>query len=93
MARPRLVNSNTGSKGRITLGGSYANRIMLVETHGNEIILRLARVSPKGGAWLHENQKAMVSVRRGLQQAKARKFVKKGLDLAAAAEGTRQLSG
>jgi len=57
---------------------------MLVEQHGDEIVLRLARVIPEREAWLYDNDKALSAVRSGLKQAKAGKFAKKGPDLAAA---------
>jgi len=63
---------------------------MRVEKHGDEIILRLARVIPESEAWLHDNQKTLALVGRGLKQASAGKFSKKGPDLAAAAELARQ---
>ncbi len=91
MAQPRTVTRNTDSKGRITLGESLANRTMLVERHGDEIVLRLARVIPEREAWLYDNKQALASLRRGLKQAKAGKFAKEGPDLEAAAELADQL--
>ena len=91
MARPSTVTKNTDSKGRISLGESYANRTMLVEQHGDEIVLRLARVIPEREAWLYDNEKALASIRKGLNQAKAGKFAKKGPDLHSAAELADQL--
>lgn len=84
MARPGILTKNTDSKGRISLGDGFKNRTMLVEQHGDEIVLRLARVIPEREAWLYENERALASVRRGLKQAKAGKLVKKGPDLDAA---------
>ena len=93
MVRRAQVTRNTDSKGRITLGDAYANRTMIVEEHGDDILLRLARVIPEREAWLYENKEALASVRRGLSQAKARKFAKKGPDLKAAAEVASRLQG
>ena len=84
MARSNALTKNTDSKGRVTLGESFKNRTVLVEHRGDEIVLRLARVIPEREAWLYENEKALGAVRRGLKQAKAGKFVKKGPDLDAA---------
>jgi len=64
---------------------SFANRTMLVERHGDEIVLRLARVIPESEAWLYENPKALKLVRRGLDQASKHEF-SQGPDMAAAAK-------
>ncbi len=91
MARPLSHTRTADSKGRITLGESFANRTMLVEKRGDEIVLRLARVIPEREAWLYENKDALDSVRKGLKEAKARTFAKKGPDLRAAASLADQL--
>jgi hypothetical protein len=91
MAHHVIRTRNTDSKGRITLGDSFANRTMLIEERGDEIVLRLARVIPEREAWLYENKEAMASLRRGLTQARAGKFARKGADLAAASKLADQL--
>jgi hypothetical protein len=83
MARASALTRNTDSKGRITLGKAFSNRTMLVETRGDEIVLRLVRVIPEREAWLYEKGEALAAVRRGLKQAKAGDF-SKGPDLGAA---------
>lgn len=88
---PARTTRHTDSKGRITLGGSYAHRTMLVETRGDEIVLRLARVIPEREAWLYDNEKALHAVRRGLKQAKAGEFAKDEPDLDGAARLADQL--
>ena len=70
MSRATTHTRNTDSKGRLTLGDAYANRTMLVEQRGDEIVLRLARVIPESEAWLYENPKALSAVRKGLIQAR-----------------------
>jgi hypothetical protein len=85
---------NVDSKGRLTLGESFANRTVLIEERGaGEVIVRLARVIPEQEAWLYDNKAALGSVRRGLKQAVERSFVKKGPDLKAAADLSEQLQG
>jgi len=79
------------SKGRLTLGESFANRTVLVEERDGEIIVRLARVVPEREAWLYENEEALASVRRGLQQARAARFAKKSPDLKASARLSAEL--
>jgi hypothetical protein len=91
MVARQTVTKNTDSKGRITLGESFANRTMLIETRGDEIVLRLARVIPERESWLYENTDALASVRQGLKEAKSRTFAKKGPDLRAAASLADQL--
>jgi hypothetical protein len=85
------LTKQADSKGRITLGEAFKNRTVLVEQHGDEIRLRLARVIPEAEAWLYENEKALNSVRRGLKQAKAGKFAKNSPDLDAAETFADQL--
>lgn len=93
MARSPRLTKHTDSKGRITLGESFANRTMLVERRGDEIVLRLARVIPEREAWLYDNEKALASVREGLRQARAGAFAKTGPNLARAARTGAKLRG
>ena len=80
------ATKNVDSKGRLTLGESFANRTVLVEDRGKgELLIKLARVIPEREAWLYENKEAVASVRRGLNQAASHKFAIKGPDLTAAA--------
>jgi len=75
---------NVDSKGRLTLGDSFANRTVIVEEQGDgEILVRLAKVIPQSEAWLYENPAALAAVRTGLDQAKKGKRVK-GPDMAKA---------
>ena len=90
MARNATQTKNTDSKGRITLGESFANRTMMVEQHGDEIVLRLARVIPEREAWLYDNPRALKLVRKGLDQASKREFAH-GPDLAVAARLAREI--
>jgi len=81
------------SKGRVTLGPAFANRTVTVRQRGDEIILSLVRLIPEREAWLYENPEALDAVRRGLNQARVGKVVKKGPDLGAAADLADQLEG
>lgn len=76
MSRRGAITRQADSKGRLTLGPKFANRILLVEERGDDILVRLGRVVPESEAWLYENPKALDSVRRGLDQARTRKFAK-----------------
>ncbi|HLZ96375.1 MAG TPA: hypothetical protein VKP66_00425 [Steroidobacteraceae bacterium] len=85
------LTKQTDSKGRLTLGESFANATVLVEANGEgEVIVKRARVIPAREAWLYENKEALASVRRGLKQAREHQFVP-GPDLTAAAELAEQL--
>jgi hypothetical protein len=90
MAKRATQTKNTDSKGRLTLGEAYANRTVIVEERGNEIVIRLARVIPEGEAWLYESPAALAAVRRGLNQARSRKL-SNGPDLTKAAKLVEKL--
>lgn len=82
-----VLHKTTDSKGRVTLGGQFANRAVIVEHQGEDaVVVRLARVIPEREAWLYENPQALQLVRRGLDQARQGKVVKKAPDLKAAAK-------
>ena len=85
-------HKNTDSKGRVTLGGRFANRAVIIEHRSDdEVVVRLARVIPEGEAWLYENPKALASVRRGLDQACKGIVAKKSPSLKAAGKLAGQL--
>lgn len=85
-------HKSADSKGRVTLGGHFANRAVIVEHRSdNEVVVRLARVIPEGEAWLYENPKALASLRRGLDQARKGTVAKKPPNLKAAAKLAAQL--
>ncbi len=85
MARPLTQTKNIDSKGRLTLGEAFANRTVIVEHRGDDIVLHLARVIPESEAWLYDNPIALGAVRRGLNQARLRKL-SDGPDLGKAAK-------
>lgn len=91
-ARTQTRHKNTDSKGRVTLGGHFANRAVIVEHRSDdEVVVRLARVIPEREVWLYENPKALASVRRGLAQARKGNVTKNPPDLKAAAKLVEQL--
>lgn len=63
-------------RGRISLGASFANCTFLVESTEEGILIRPARVIPEREAWLYENEDALALVRKGLADARERKFAK-----------------
>src|SRR2546423_420293 len=68
----RSVTRTTDDKGRVLLGGHFANRAVIVEQlNENEVVVKLARVIPEREAWLYENPKALAAIRTGLAQARA----------------------
>lgn len=85
-------HKSADAKGRVALGGHFANRAVIVEHRSEtEVVVRLARVIPEGEAWLYENPKALGAVRRGLDQARKGKVAKQPPDLKAAAKLAAQL--
>jgi hypothetical protein len=90
--RIEVRHKSTDSKGRVTLGGHFANRAVIVEHRSDdEVIIRLARVILEREAWLYENPKALASMRRGLDQARKGDVAKNPPDLKAAAKLAEQL--
>lgn len=64
-------------KGRLTLGSEFANRDFIVITQPNgDILLRPAVTVAANEAWLLQNSKALNLVGKGLEEARAGKFVK-----------------
>ena len=90
MVKRATQTKHTDSKGRLTLGEAFANKTLIVEQRGNEIVLHVARVIPEHEAWLYENPTALAAVRRGLKQARSRKL-SDGPDLAKAAKLAKKL--
>ena len=90
--RTQARHKSTDSKGRVTLGGHFANRAVIVEHPSDDVVIvRLARVIPEREVWLYENPRALASVRRGLDQARKRNVTKNPPDLNAAAKLAEQL--
>ena len=80
-------HKTTDAKGRVTLGGHFANRAVIVEPQGDDaVIVRLARVIPEREVWLYENPQALAAVRLGLSQARKGTVAKNPPDLKAAAK-------
>lgn len=81
MAKSAIQTQKIDSKGRVMLGKAFVNKTVLVEQRGDEIVIRLARVTPKREEWLHQNPSALEGVRRGIEQAQAGELID-GPDLA-----------
>lgn len=89
--RLKAIAKTTDNKGRVLLGGRFANRPIIIEELSNtEIIIKLARVIPEREAWLYENTEALSAVRKGLAQAR-RGEVTGGPDVEADADLAAQL--
>ena len=68
----KILEKTADSKGRVILGGQFANRAVLVEKLSEtEVLVKMARVIPEREAWLYENPAALASVRTGLAQARS----------------------
>jgi hypothetical protein len=87
----KRMTKTTDNKGRVALGGGFANRAVIIEQLSEtEVVVKLARVIPEREAWLYENKKALTAVRNGLAQARAGK-VTAGPDMKGDADLARQL--
>lgn len=90
--RVQTSHKSADSKGRVTLGGHFANRAVIIEQRSDdEVVVRLARVIPEREVWLYKNPKALASVRRGLDQARKGDVAKNPPDLKASAKLAKQL--
>ena len=74
MATPETKQAD--ERGRLSLGATFANCTFLVEAVHDGILIRPARVIPEREAWLYENPEALTLVRKGLADARDRKFAK-----------------
>lgn len=90
--RAQARHKSTDSKGRVALGGHFANRAVIVEHRSDdEVVVRLARVIPERKVWLYENPKALAAVRRGLDEARKGKVSKQPPDMKKAVKLAGQL--
>ncbi len=65
------------SRGRVTLGKAFANRLVLMTRVGEDRIeIEMAEAVPAREAWLHKNRAALGSVARGLEQTGRDEFAK-----------------
>ena len=82
-----MVTKVADSKGRIALGNQFAGRTFIVrQSESGAIELQPAVVVPEREAWLYKDKAALASVKRGLEQAKQRRFSKNPPDLKADAQ-------
>jgi hypothetical protein len=89
--RTPVMAKTTDNKGRVVLGGSFANRQVIIQRLSDtEVVVKLARVIPESEAWLYDNPKALNAVRTGLAQARTGKLAK-GPDLDADAKVANEL--
>jgi acyl-CoA thioesterase len=74
-ARTRTETKTTDAKGRITLGGGFANATLLVEhRQDGTVVIQRAVTVPVQDEWLFKNKAAFERVKRGLKQAQERDF-------------------
>ncbi len=86
-----MPTAQVDKKGRLTLGRRFAGKTVIVEEHDDlSLTITPAVVIPAREAWLYANDKALTPVRRGLHQARQRRFVP-APNLAADAKLAQQL--
>jgi predicted transcriptional regulator len=67
-----MTTKTADSKGRVSLGQAFANKLMQVEEEADgRLILIPCRAIPEREAWLYENEFALNMVREGLEDAAA----------------------
>jgi hypothetical protein len=71
MPRTQVHPRVADAKGRITLGERFANRTVLIEDTGDEVVVRPARVVAERELWLYRNKKAFRAVQDGIEAARA----------------------
>ena len=82
-----MTTRTVDSRGRLTLGPHYANRLVIVQEHEDGALEVIpAEAIPAREAWLHRNPKARAAVRAGIEEARAGRFAEPP-DLNAGAEG------
>ena len=80
------------NKGRILLGSQFANVTFIIDDGDpGQVILKPAVAIPANEAWLYQNETALNLVRKGLTQAKKRRFAKSPPDLDADAALVKKL--
>lgn len=57
------------SKGRVNVGAEHAGLQVIVEESSTELLLKPVKAVPVREAWLWENEAALESVRRGIEEA------------------------
>lgn len=74
-ARTRTDTKITDAKGRITLGGEFANATLLVEhRQDGTVVIQRAVTVPIKDEWMFKNKEAFELVKRGLKQAREHDF-------------------
>ena len=78
-----MTTKTVDSRGRVTLGSRYANRLVIVrEQEDGTLKIIPAEAVPAREAWLYKNPEALKAVRQGLEEAQAGRFAE-GPDLEA----------
>jgi len=70
-----MTTKTLDSKGRLTLGPAFANRLVIVDdSDETRIVITPATAVPSHEAWLYKNEAALKSVLLGLRQARSGEF-------------------
>jgi hypothetical protein len=81
-------------RGRLKLGNHLAGRIVIIDdSDPNRIVITPAVAIPEREAWLYRNEESLNCVRKGLEQARARRYSGSCPDLEADAALAEQIRG
>jgi len=70
-----VATAKVDAKGRVTLGKSFANSLVIIKSCDDVVEIVRAEAVPAREAWLFKNKRAYESVMRGLEQAARGEFV------------------
>jgi hypothetical protein len=77
-----MTTRTLDSKGRLTLGPEFANRLVIVDdSDATRIVITPATAVPSHEAWLYKNEAALKSVLLGLNQARGGQFASQSPDV------------
>ncbi|HEY4232555.1 MAG TPA: hypothetical protein VGM76_03960 [Lacipirellulaceae bacterium] len=82
-----MTTRTLDSKGRLSLGSEFANRLVIVDdSDSTRIVITPATAVPTHEVWLYKNDAALKSVLLGLRQARGSEFVNNPPDVDADCE-------
>lgn len=78
----KMITKLVDAKGRLMLGNRFAGRMVLIDdSDPARVVITPAVAIPEREAWLYKNEEALKRVRKGLEQARERRFSDPSPDL------------